>query len=188
MSTSTPQNTAFDLLMHYAMRSRACALATVDVKPPEQIWTGIGFSLGEAQFLAPMDDISEIINLPPCTKIPRTKTFVRGAANIRGAIIPVIDLMIFFQKRSSRVARLRRLLVIEYRESFTGLVVDDILGMQHFTAHHYESRISSNLDPCFHPYLSGTYFRSNLDDEQEEWPVLDLDRLLTDQSLENLSV
>lgn len=187
MNNVPTANKAFELLMQFAVRSRACAIAAPDAIPPEQIWTGVGFSLGESHFLAPMDDISEIINLPLCTKIPRTKPFVRGAANIRGSIIPVIDLMSFFHKTSTRVPRLRRLLVIEYRESFTGLAVDDILGMQHFTAHHYESTISTNLEPCFHPYLSGTYFREGTDAQQEAWPIFDLDRLLADQSLENLS-
>jgi len=188
MNVRTNTHTAFDLLMHYALRSRACALAAPDVSPLKKSWTGIGFTLGKQHFLASMDDISEIINLPQCTKIPRTKPYVRGAANNRGSIIPVIDLMTFFAKGTSRVTRLRRLLVIDFREFSTGLVVDDILGMQHFPYDNYEASISTQLDTCFHPYISGTYFREITDTQDiERWPVLDLDRLLTDENLDNLS-
>ena len=180
--------TAFDLLMHYAVRSRACALAAPDIAPTEQTWTGIGFTLGDAYFLAAMDDIAEIINLPQCTNIPKTKHFVRGVSNIRGSIIPVVDLMSFFSKGTSRVSRLRRLLVVEYKESYTGLVVDDILGMQHFAVAHYESNIPIPIDDCFTPYLNGSYWRSiSTSDEKEYWPVFELDRLLSDEHLENLS-
>lgn len=188
MSERIPADSAFDLLMHYAMRSRACATAAPDIAPSEQTWTGIGFTLGDAYFLSAMDDITEIINLPTCTNIPRTKPFVRGVANIRGAIIPVIDLMSFFSKGTSRVSRLRRLLVVEYNESYTGLVVDDILGMQHFTATHYEPQPPLPIDDCFKPYLNGSYWRNNIvGDEKEYWPVFELDRLLTGDHLENLS-
>lgn len=187
-STSSTDN-AFDLLVHYSVRSRACAKSAIDIAPIEKTWTGIGFSLGHTAFVASMDDIAEIINLPACTHIPRTKSFVRGAANIRGSIMPVIDLMGFFNKGSSRVARLRRLLVVEYLDSYTGLVVDDILGMQHFPLRSFEPSIESNLDVCFHNYLSGTYSRITANSQdQEHWPVFDIDRLLADESLENLAV
>lgn len=184
----TPE-TPFDLLSHYAMRSRACALSAPSIAPIQQSWTGIGFSLGADTFLASMDDISEIINLPSCTKIPRTKSFVRGVANVRGSIIPVVDLMSFFQKGSSRATRLRRLLVIEYGESYTGLVVDDILGMQHFPIGGFKSAIDGHVDDAFKPFLSGTYTRVPQETlEEERWPVFDLATLLADERLENLSM
>ena len=167
MTQNNTPTTAFNLLLHYAFRSRACASSLPETSPQEQSWTGIGFSLGEQSFLVPMSDITEILNLPHCTRIPRTKSFVRGAANIRGSVVPVIDLMAFFQKPSTRVARLRRVLVVDYRESSTGLIVDDILGMQHFSAMNYEASISSELEPCFHGYLSGTYFRYSKTNHRE---------------------
>ncbi len=189
MNARTATDTPFKLLSHYAMRSRACALSASDVAPILQTWTGIGFSLGTSVFLVSMEDISEIINLPLCTKIPRTKSFVRGAANFRGSIIPVIDLMSFFNKSSSRIARLRRLLVVEYGESYTGLVVDDVLGMQHFPMDNFEASIDSGVESVFHPFLAGTYFDPVTKSyEIDRWPVFDLSRLLADERLENLSI
>ncbi len=189
MNERNMPETPFDLLTHYSVRSRACALSAPTLAPFQQQWTGIGFSLGADTFLVSMDDISEIINLPTCTKIPRTKSFVRGVANVRGSIIPVVDLNHFFQKGSSRVTRLRRLLVIEYGESYTGLVVDDILGMQHFPLDGFKGSIENHIDEVYKPFLSGTYTRVPQDTlEEERWPVFDLGTLLADERLENLSM
>mgnify|MGYP001140108955 CR=1 FL=1 len=179
---------AFGLLADIAQKSRSCAFALPDSKPPQQSWTGIGFSLGETILLASMEDIAEIINLPRCTRIPKAKSFVRGAASVRGSIVPVVDLLAFFSLRTNRAARLQRMLVVEFGESYSGLVVDDILGMQHFPLENFEESYPYDLQDCFVPFVCGSYWRTTSDGSEEYWPVLDLHQLLADQSLINLSL
>ena len=181
--------TPFDILLHYALRSRACALPPEDIKPPQEFWSGVGFTLGKESFVIPMEDLAEIINAPKFTKIPRLKHYVRGVANIRGSIVPVVDLMLFFNKNSSRIARLRRLFVLEYKDSFTGLLVDDISGMQHFPANNYQNTMPKSIDPKIAPFISGSYWRmkprSNV---KEVFSVLNTSSLLENEQFENLAI
>ena len=181
--------TPFDILLHYALRSRACTLPPENLKPPQELWSGVGFTLGDAAFVIPLEDVSEIINAPRFTKIPRLKHYVRGVANIRGSIVPVVDLMLFFNKHSKRIARLRRLIVLEYKDALTGLLVDDISGMQHFPVNNFLNSTTKNLDDQIKPYVSGSYWRlkprSNI---KEIFYLFNTMQLLENDQFENLAI
>jgi twitching motility protein PilI len=53
-------------------------------------------------------------------------------ANIRGNLLPVIDLSGYLNGNMTRVTAKTRVLVVEHNDVYTGLVVDEVLGMKHF--------------------------------------------------------
>ena len=128
----TESQTAFELLLDI---DRRCRLLAADLPSQEaglQRWSGIGFRVGAHWFVAPMGEVAEVLHEPRCTLMPGVKTWVRGVANLRGRLLPVMDLGGFLGEALSKARKQRRVLVVEFNDLFVGLLVDEVVGMQHF--------------------------------------------------------
>ena len=68
----------------------------VDVK---ESWSGIGFRIGEINLVAPLKQVNEILHVPRLTAVPGTQRWVKGVANIRGTLLPIIDLQGFLHDK-----------------------------------------------------------------------------------------
>ncbi len=104
---------------------------------PQQIevaeeWSGIGFRLGELRLVAPLGEVVEVLTYPGLSKVPRTKSWVRGIANVRGNLLPIMDLQGYLSGKPITMTRRSRVLVINHKGVFSGLVVDEVLGLKHF--------------------------------------------------------
>ena len=123
----------FAVLTDIARRSRAMAAGLPEQQEAVELWNGIGFVLAGERYVAPMGEVTEILHVPRYTHIPGVHPFMMGAANVRGRLLPLVDLAGFFEvPRSSRSTRERRVLVVEQGDVFSGLVVDSVSGMQYF--------------------------------------------------------
>ena len=58
----------------------------------------IGFKLNEEEYALEISNVQEIIKIPVITRVPRAKNYILGVVNLRGIVIPVIDLNIRFGK------------------------------------------------------------------------------------------
>jgi purine-binding chemotaxis protein CheW len=70
--------------------------------------------------------IREIIRPQKLTLLPRTPAFVEGIINLRGAVIPVIDMRRRFGLPPRPIIHTSRLLIVTIAEQLIGLVVDDV--------------------------------------------------------------
>ena len=133
--TTRPQGaslTAFELLLDI---DRRCRLLVADQPPQDnrlQQWSGIGFRIAGQWFVAPMGEVAEVLHEPRCTLLPGVQAWVKGVANLRGRLLPVMDLGGFLGHALSKARKQRRVLVVEYNDLFVGLLVDEVVGMQHF--------------------------------------------------------
>ncbi len=50
------------------------------------------FGLGDGMYGVPVEKVEAIIKMQPITRVPKTPNFIRGVTNLRGAVLPVIDL------------------------------------------------------------------------------------------------
>lgn len=83
------------------------------------------FSLGKEEFAIPITQVKEIIQFKDVTKIPNTAEYIKGVINLRGQIIPVVDLAMKLQLSSS-VSSDKRALIIETNRLEIGVVVDEV--------------------------------------------------------------
>ncbi len=98
-------NGVFALLRDIESRSRQKALGLpqqLEIRPTQ---TGIGFLLQNIALVVATSEISEILPYPPLTRIPGTVDWMKGVANIRGTLIPVIDLLGFAKQETARLNR-----------------------------------------------------------------------------------
>lgn len=65
----------------------------------------LSFSLGDEIFAMDIDTVREIIQFSSITVVPLMPAFVRGVINLRGAVVPVIDLSVRFGRRRSEVGK-----------------------------------------------------------------------------------
>lgn len=80
------------------------------LQEPQQYLT---FMLGEKIFAASIYSIKEIIEYGHVTEVPRMPSFILGVINLRGIVVPVIDLSIRFGKPSTAAARRIRIIIFE---------------------------------------------------------------------------
>ncbi|WP_223518064.1 chemotaxis protein CheW [Pseudomonas sp. GL-B-19] len=124
--------TAFELLLQIDQRCRLLAADLPSQPTRQDSWSGIGFRLGEDWYVAPMGEVSEVLHEPRFTQLPGVKPWVKGVANLRGRLLPIMDLYGFFGHEVSAARKQRRVLVVEHDEVFAGLLVDEVFGLQHF--------------------------------------------------------
>lgn len=135
---SEPQ-VAFNALVDLATRSRSAAKGLPSQIDVQQQWSGIGFSLLGQLFVAPMGEISELLEMPDYTQMPGVQPWVMGVANVRGRLLPLFDMAMFFGAHLDGQRKKHRVLVLEEDGLYSGLVVDAAMGMQHFAADSFDS-------------------------------------------------
>lgn len=140
-----------------------------------QTWSGIGFRIAGQHFVAPMTEVAEVLHEPRYTLLPGVKKWVSGVANVRGRLLPVMDLCGFFGAELSSAKKLRRLLVVEYRDVFAGLTVDAVFGMQYFEVDSYSETLP-NTHAAFAPFVQGAFVR-----DQQSWFVFSPHALARDE-------
>lgn len=149
--------TAFELLLEIDQRCRSLAAGLVADPVKAQAWSGIGFRIGEYTCVAPIAEIAEILHEPRFTALPGVKPWVRGVANLRGQLLPIMDLCGFFGVELSPLRKQRRVLVLEYDDIFVGLQVDEVLGMQHFAQTDLDTHPPVSPGLPFAPYVQGRF-------------------------------
>jgi purine-binding chemotaxis protein CheW len=84
----------------------------------------VTFKLGKEEFAAGISEVREIIRVPDIVAVPKAPHFVEGVINLRGTIIPIIDLRKRFGMEESARDEHTRVVVVEIDGLLTGLVVD----------------------------------------------------------------
>jgi twitching motility protein PilI len=172
VSTPNPQDPIL-VLYELERRSRGHAFGLPEQEEAKEAWHGIGFRLGEVNFVAPLGQVSEILVSPAVSRVPGAKKWVAGIANVRGTLLPVLDLRGFLNQGASQ-GRRRRTLVVEHGPISAALVVDDVMGLKHF----FDEERTSTLPPLpsnVLAYVSGAFEQGG-----QLWVVFDMHRLVLD--------
>ena len=146
----------FDLLQQLAERCLRMASGLPAQEAVSETWSGIGFRLAGQRMIAALGEVSEILHEPRYTALPRVKPWVRGVANVRGRLLPIIDLSHFFGSSVSVPRKQRRVLVLDRDDLFVGLLVDELFGMQHFPVNDFTTSVPA-LEAQFRPFVVGAY-------------------------------
>ena len=84
------------------------------------------FNVGEEVFGIEIEYVTEIIGMQPITKIPEIASYIKGIINLRGKIIPVIDVRLKFKKEAIAYNDRTCIIVIDTQEIIVGLIVDKV--------------------------------------------------------------
>ena len=125
------------LLRDIEDRCQGCSNGLPREQETNSEWSGIAFRLAGSSLVVPLGEVVEILEFPPLTPVPMTSPWVRGMANIRGSLLPVIDLGGYLNDSMTKITARTRILVVDHDDIYTGLVVDEVLGMKHFMNDEY---------------------------------------------------
>jgi twitching motility protein PilI len=178
MNDSTP----FGKLVLIAERSQQRQGELPPRENAQMLWAGLGFNLLGQRFVVPLDEVAETMRVPQATRLPGVKEFVIGIGNVRGRLMAVLDLAVFFGKLSGLAISQRRVLAVEDEEQYFGFIIDESLGMQHFPSDAFEE-VVEGIDDMFKPYVRGAYHVAGI-----QWPILSLAALAEHPELEQLAI
>ena len=167
----------FELLKALEKRSRAVTPGNVAEISPDREWVGVAFRMGGETFLAAREETREVLGYPAAvTRIPGAKSWVKGLANVRGQLLPMLDLRQFLGSGATAAGRNTRIVVVNHREIPAGLMVDEVLGFRRFAEAEFNAETPPTVIRC-DSYLAGAFRRGG-----EVWPVLSLKSLVESQS------
>lgn len=172
----------FQQLLAYANRSVAVAPGLPEQKEIIPEWTGIAFELGGVKMAAPMGQVTEILTIPPYTRLPSVQEWVRGLANVRGRLLPLLDMEAFLGSSLDRERKSHRVLVLEMGDLYSGLIVNSVRGMQAFPIDVYSEEAPEGVPESLQPYLSGSYLL-----EGQQWAVFNPEKLVQDERFYNVA-
>ncbi|MBX3695797.1 MAG: purine-binding chemotaxis protein CheW [Steroidobacteraceae bacterium] len=167
----------YELLSELDRRGRAVSAQVAQEGAAGREWVGVAMRMAGELFLVAREETREVLGMPgSLTRVPGAKSWVRGLANVRGQLLPVLDLRQFLGSGVTPLTRNVRIVVAHHREIPAGLLVDEVLGFRRFAEAEFSGDVPPTVVRC-ERYLAGTFRRG-----QEQWPVLSLRTLIESQA------
>jgi len=143
------------------------------------------FTLAEEEYGIGILKIKEIIGMLPITSVPQTPDFVKGVINLRGKVIPVMDLRLRFGMMSIDYTERTCIIVVEITGQtgtiLVGIVVDAVSEVLNIKGDDIEKT------PTFGTKLNTDYILGMAKMEGEVKILLDIDQVLSSDELSMLS-
>ena len=153
----------------------------------QQIWRGVAFRLGETLLVTPLTEIREVLHYPrTLARVPGAKSWVKGLANLRGFLLPIIDLQACLESKLVTVGNRSRVIVINQTTNqniiYAGLLVDEVLGIKHFPEH-----LKDVETPCKYPWLT-PFTKGIFVYDEVVWTIFDMHTLSENEGFRNAAL
>lgn len=171
MARKKPQTQPLELLREIEQRCISNATGLPLQVERKKTTIAVAFRIGDVQLVAPMEQVKEILPYPSVSRVPRTKTWMKGIANVRGMLLPVVDLQACLGNGKVNIDKRSRVLVINCQDALAGLVVDEVQGLKHFLDEEYSDTLPE-IEENLRQHLLGSYRQDN-----EQWGIFSMNKL-----------
>lgn len=154
-------------------RTREWALS-VEQEQPDAWLEVLCFNLSSEVYAIETEHVAAVLPLPQFTPLPNTPPFVLGIVNVRGHIVSVLDLRVFFELPIDGLSDKNFLAILQSPEMEFGLLIDRVQGIVRIERDRLQNGMTS---------LSGVRANYLLGVTPDQWTVLDGARLLGDPNL-----
>lgn len=169
-ATGEPRS-PFLVLADYEQRSLSHVAGLPEQLDAPGLWRGVAYRVGTHRLASGFDEVVEILPLPALTAVPGALSWMLGVANIRGALLPVVDLKQFLEGERTVLHERQRVLVVRQPGGDVAVTIDELYGQRSFVEEH-------GIDP--EAVADGRYahfvdraYRMN----DQDWGVFSLERL-----------
>lgn len=111
------------------------------------------FEIGGESYGIDLKYVKEIVGLQPITPVPELPEYIRGIINLRGKIIPVLDVRLRFKKPFREYTDRTCVIVIDVNEVSVGLIVDSVSEVM--TIHENQIEPPPELNKFSNPFIKG---------------------------------
>jgi len=157
-----------------ADRARQLARRTTDDSRSSDMLTVVEFRMAHETYALEIKRIRVIHPLKTLTVIPGVPDFVKGVINLRGEIVSVVDLKIFFELPDDGVTRLSQVIILSGGDMEFGILADKILGISEIPKSALQPSLAT-LTGIRQDYLKGVTGDGRV--------VLDDEKLLSDKKM-----
>lgn len=140
------------------------------------------FSLGKECYGIDIKCVTEIIGIQTITVIPELPAYVKGIINLRGRIIPVMDIRIRFKKEPIAYNDRTCVIVIDIMELSIGLIVDSVSEVITIPVQDIVE------PPSFNRSMTNRFIKNIGKVGNEVKLLLDCEKLISDEEFENLAI
>ncbi len=154
---------------------------TMEIEEDTQKDRFLTFSLGKESYGIEIKYVIEIIGIQSITQIPELPEYVRGIINLRGKIIPVLDVRLRFKKEPKEYNDRTCVIVVDIQDISIGLIVDTVAEVVNISE---EDMVDP---PQMNKGFNNRYIKKIGKIGDEVKLLLDCEKLLTEDELEDIS-
>lgn len=146
------------------------------------------FALGGGVYAVPIASVREILELSPTTALPLMPAFVRGVMNLRGAVVPVIDIAARFGLPPAVVGRRTCIVVVEVPSLHDASLAPQVLGLMVDAVHEVLETEGDMLEdpPALGTAIAPQFIEGIARSRETMVSVLNLPRALDSEELAQL--
>jgi purine-binding chemotaxis protein CheW len=160
--------------------TKASVEQRLDLEEDTQKGKFLTFALGNEAYGIEIKHVTEIIGIQPITEVPELPEYIVGIINLRGKIIPVMDVRLRFKKSFKEYNDRTCVVVIDIKDISIGLIVDSVSEVLSISDEEIVAPPEVNKN-------SNRYIKGIGKVGSEIKLILDSEKLLKDDELENLS-
>ncbi len=161
----------FLVLADYEQRSLAHVAGLPEQLDAPGLWRGVAYRVGAHRLASGFDEVVDILSMPGLTPVPGSQPWMLGVANVRGTLLPVVDLKQFLEGERTVLHEGQRVLVVRQPGGDVAVTIDEMYGQRSFVD-------AQGIDA--EPVADGRYahfvdraYRMN----EQDWGVFSLERL-----------
>ena len=102
----------FAILVDYERKSLAHVAGLPEQLDAPGLWRGVGYRIGQRRLASGFDEVVEILPMPQVTPVPGSQPWMLGVANIRGNLLPTVDLKQFLEGERTVLHEGQRVLIV----------------------------------------------------------------------------
>jgi twitching motility protein PilI len=129
----SPPGSPFDVLADYERRSLGHQPGTLEQIDAAGLWRGVGYRVGTHHLASQFGEVVEIITVPAISPVPGSQPWLLGVSNVRGNLLPVVDLKQYLQGERTVLHETQRALVLRQSGGNVAVLIEELLGQRHFT-------------------------------------------------------
>ncbi len=117
VSLKSLRDRPFELLAELERRGRALSAQVAQETSSGREWVGVAMRMAGELYLVAREETREVLSVPGAlTRVPGAKTWIKGLANVRGQLLPIVDLRQFLGSGVTPMTRNTRIIVVNHRE------------------------------------------------------------------------
>lgn len=138
----------------------------------------ISFTIGDEEYGVEVLEVIEVVRLPKIQRLPKCEDYLKGIINLRGEVIPIVDLRMRFGLSEKNDDNIKRTIIVKVNERKIGMIVDSVSKVIRVTSENI--REATNFSSLIsNDYISGIVMK-----EDKMLILIDLKSIFTENDME----